>query len=137
MNNIICKRVKKLNNVNVINKFEQDYEIILPDLLKEFIISNNGGRPNLDITKTKTGIEVEIKSFLSFNTEDTENIYSVIEYFKKEFNDTIVPIATEPSGDYFCINVNDGSIVYWNQETNDLTYLFENFNKFINSLYSI
>ncbi|MEG0297529.1 MAG: SMI1/KNR4 family protein [Clostridium sp.] len=135
MNSIIWKRVKKLSSINSINKFEQDYGITLPDLLKEFIIINNGGRPSLDITKTEAGREVEIKSLLSFNQEDTENIYNVIEYFKKEFNGTIVPIATEPSGDYFCIDITTGSIVYWDQETNAVTFISKNFNEFINSLY--
>lgn len=137
MNNIIWKRVKKLSDINSLNKFEQDYGISLPDSLKEFIVINNGGRPSLDITKTEAGKEVEIKALLSFNQEDTENIYKVIEYFKKEFNGTIVPIATESSGDYFCIDITTGSIVYWDQETTALTFISKNFNEFINSLYAL
>lgn len=137
MNNIIWKRVKTLSDLNSLNKFEKEYRISLPDSLKDFITINNGGRPSLDIIKTETGKEVEIKALLSFNKEDTENIYNVIEYFKKEFNGTIVPIATESSGDYFCIDITTGSIVYWEQETNAITFISKNFNEFIRSLYTI
>ena len=137
MNNIIWKRVKTLSDLNSLNKFEKEYRISLPDSLKDFITINNGGRPSLDIIKTETGKEVEIKALLSFNKDDTENIYNVIEYFKKEFNGTIVPIATEPSGDYFCIDITNGSIVYWEQETDAVTFISKNFNEFIRSLYTI
>ena len=58
---------------------------------------------------------------LSFNEDDTENIYNVIEYFKGQFNGNILPIAMEPSGDYFCIDLTKNSIVYWNHENDVLT----------------
>lgn len=137
MNNIIWKRVKPLNQTNSLNKFEQDYGITLPDTLKELIITNNGGRPSLDIIKTAEGKEVEIKALLSFNKEDTENIYNVIEYFKKQFNGKILPIATEPSGDYFCIDLTSNSIVYWEHETNGLTFIAKDFVEFLNYLYKL
>ena len=103
------------------------------------IISKLGIPPLLIVIKSfnESGKEVEIKALLSFNKEDTENIYNVIEYFKKEFNGTIVPIATESSGDYFCIDITTGSIVYWEQETNAITFISKNFNEFIRSLYTI
>ena len=137
MNNVIWKRVKKLTSINNINKFEKDYGITLPDLLKKFIISNNGGRPNLDIIKTEEGKEVEIKSLLSFNKEDIENIYNVIDYFKKEFNGELVPIASEPSGDYFCVDISKGSILYWEQETSKVIFISKNLNEFIDKLYKL
>lgn len=137
MNNIIWKRVKPLIQSNSLNKFEQDYRITLPDTLKELIITNNGGRPSLDIIKMADGKEVEIKALLSFNKEDTENIYNVIEYFKKQFNGNILPIATEPSGDYFCIDLTSNSIVYWEHETNRLTFIAKNLVEFLNCLYKL
>lgn len=137
MNNIIWKRVKSLSRFNSLDNFEQEYDITLPDNLKEFIITNNGGRPNLDIIKTADGKEVEIKALLSFNKEDPENIYKVIDYFKKQFNGNIVPIATEPSGNYFCIDLTNNSIVYWEHETNDLIFIAKDLVEFLNSLYEL
>lgn len=137
MNNIIWKRVKPLIQPNSVDKFEQDYEITLPDSLKEFIITNNGGRPSLDIIKTEDGREVEIKALLSFNKEDAENIYKVIEYFNKQFNSKIIPIATEPSGDYFCIDITNDSIVYWEHENNKLTFISKDLDEFLNCLYKL
>lgn len=136
-NNIIWKRVKPLILPNSVDKFEQDYEITLPDSLKEFITNNNGGRPSLDIIKTEDGREVEIKALLSFNKEDTENIYKVIEYFNEQFNSKIVPIATEPSGDYFCIDITNDSIVYWEHEDNKLTFIAKDLDEFLNCLYEL
>lgn len=137
MNNINWKRVKPLILPNSLDKFEQDYEITLPESLKEFISTNNGGRPSLDIIKTEDGKEVEIKALLSFNKEDTENIYKVIDYFKKQFNSKIVPVATEPSGDYFCIDITNDSIVYWEHENNVLTFIAKDFVEFLNCLYKL
>lgn len=137
MNNIIWKRVKPLMQLDSINKFEQEYEVTLPDNLKEFIIANNGGRPNLDIIKKLDGNEVEVNALLSFNKEDVENIYKVIDYFKGQFGGKIVPIATEPSGDYFCINLNNNSIVYWEHETNELSFIANNLDEFLNCLYDL
>lgn len=137
MNNIIWKRVKPLIKSNIIDKFEEDYEITLPENLKEFIIANNGGRPSLDIFKTLDGKEVELKSLLSFNEDDTENIYNVIEYFKGQFNGNILPIAMEPSGDYFCIDLTKNSIVYWNHENDVLTFIAKDLVEFLDCLYKL
>ena len=137
MNNIIWKRVKPLIESDSLNKFEKDYGITLPDTLKELIISSNGGRPSFDIIKTSDGKELEIKALLSYNKDDTENIYNVIEYFKKQFTGKVVPIATEPSGDYFCIDLTNNSIVYWEHETNGLTFISKDLVEFLNCLYKL
>lgn len=137
MNNIIWKRVKPLIQSNSLNKLEQDYGIELSNNLKEFIIANNGGRPSLDIIKTEDGREVEIKALLSFNKEDVENIYRVIDYFKEQFSSKILPIATEPSGDYFCVDITDDSIVYWEHETNKLTFIAKDLEGFLECLYKL
>ncbi|WP_288222362.1 SMI1/KNR4 family protein [uncultured Clostridium sp.] len=137
MDGIVWKRVKPLSQSNSLKNFEEDYGIIIPDVLKELIITNNGGRPSLDIIKAADGKEVEVKALLSFNKEDKENIYNVIEYFKKEFDGKILPVATEPSGDYFCIDLTSNSIVYWEHETNVLTFIAKDFVEFLNCLYKL
>ena len=135
MNNLVWKRVKPLVEKDSINKFQEIYGIVFPEELKELIKANNGGRPSLDIIKTVEGEELEVKALLSFNKEDVENIYNVINYFKEHFQGRIVPIATEPSGNYFCINLTNNSIVYWNHETNKETLISNGIKEFLMSLY--
>ena len=135
MNNLVWKRVKPLVEKDSINKFQEIYGIVFPEELKELIKVNNGGRPSLDIIKTVEGEELEVKALLSFNKEDVENIYNVINYFKEHFQVRIVPIATEPSGNYFCINLTNNSIVYWNHETNKETLISNGIKEFLMSLY--
>lgn len=137
MDNIVWKRVKPLSDSNTFSNFEKEYGILLPDFLKELIVNKNAGRPSLSIIKTADGNELEIKSLLSFNKEDVENIYNVIEYFKKEFEGKIIPIATEPSGDYFCIDLTNDSIFYWCHETNKLTFIAQNIFDFLKGLYKL
>lgn len=137
MNNITWKRVKKLRDSNSIAEFEKEYGIIIPDNFKEIIINSNSGRPSLDIVRTLDGREIEVKALLSFNKDDVENIYNVIDYFKEQFNGRILPIATEPSGDYFCIDITSNSIFYWQSEGEKLTFIANNLEEFLDSLYEL
>ncbi|MHC0037729.1 SMI1/KNR4 family protein [Pseudoneobacillus sp. C159] len=137
MNEIIWKRVKPLEPVTSIEIFESDHGFTVPEFLKDFIHQYNGGRPSLDITKTKSGREVQIKTFLSFNKKDIETVHNVIGYFKKQFHGNLLPFASEPSGDYFCVDLTNLSIVYWEHETNEIQKVADNFYKFINGLYSL
>jgi cell wall assembly regulator SMI1 len=119
MNNISWKRVKPLQNS--IEEFEKEQGLTIPNMLKELIQLHNGGRPNPNIFSTQSGKEVEMKALLSYNKQDIENIYKVINYFKEQYNGKLLPFATEPSGDYFCLNLDTHSIVYWEHETNEIS----------------
>lgn len=135
MNNIVWKRVKPLKDR--IEDLEKDYSVMVPSELKEFILLHNGGRPSLDIIKTESGKEVEVKSLLSFNREDPETIYNVIGYFIEQYKGTLLPIASEPSGDYFCLDLNDFKIIYWEHEKNVVSTVAKNLDEFINGLYRL
>jgi hypothetical protein len=129
------KRVKPLKDS--IEDFEKEQGVIVPAVLKEVIALHNGGRPSPEIIKTAAGKEVEIKSLLSFNKQDTETIYNVIGYFKERYKGTLLPFASEPSGDYFCMNLNELTIVYWEHETNEVSKVSDSLNEFMGGLYSI
>lgn len=131
MNNIEWKRIKALKELDSIEEFEKEKDIRLPDDLKELVLKNNGARPSLRLVELSSHKELEIKALLSFNKDDIENIYNNIDFFKLEFNGKILPFATESSGDYFCIDLGNKSIVYWEHETNEIKYVASNLDEFL------
>lgn len=135
MSKIEWKRVKPLQHT--IEEFEQEHSLSVPGALRKLIESHNGGRPSQNVTKTALGTEVEVKVLLSFNREDPETIYNVIGYFKQHFNGELLPFASEPSGDYFCVKLNDESIVYWEQETNEISKVADSLSEFLSGLYRL
>lgn len=137
MNEVIWKRVKPLVDDTSIEQFEKNYNIVFPKELNELIVNNNGGRPSLNVIKAEDNTELEIKCLLSFNNGDIENIYVVIDYFIENFNKKIIPIASESSGDYFCIDLDSNAIVYWKHENNELNFVAKNIKEFVNKLYTI
>ena len=111
---IIWRRVKKLNTPDAISAFETKYGFVIPADLKDCISDNNGGRPTPKVLVTDTGAEYEVKSLLSYNEEDTENIYKVIDFFVKEYGTSVLPYAKDSGGNYYCVK--DGKIVFWTQD---------------------
>ena len=54
----------------------------------------------------------------------------------KEEEIKLIPFASDPSGNYICIDVNNNdSVVFWNHEINNTEYIAKNFSAFLNKLY--
>lgn len=81
---------------------------------KGCIFNNNGGNPTPKVLVTDTGTEYEVKSLLSYNEEDTENIYKVIDFFVKNYGTSVLPYAKDSGGNYYCVK--NGKIVFWTQD---------------------
>ena len=111
---ITWRRVKKLNEPDAISAFEERYGFLIPNALKECISKNNGGRPNPKVFTTNSGAEYEVKALLSYNAEDVESIYKVIDFFIKEYGTSMLPFAEDSGGNYYCVK--EGKIVFWTQD---------------------
>lgn len=111
---ITWRSVKKLNAPDPVGVFEKKYGFVIPDDLESCIINNNGGRPTPKVFTTDAGAEYEVKSLLSYNEEDSENIYKVIDFFVKNYGTTVLPFARDSGGNYYCVK--NGKIVFWTQE---------------------
>ncbi len=111
---ITWRRIKKLNTPDAISAFEKKYGFSVPTDLKDCILAYNGGRPTPKVFSTDSGVEYEVKSLLSYNEEDVENIYKVIDFFLKEYCTSVLPFAKDSGGNYYCVK--DGKIVFWTQE---------------------
>ena len=120
-----------LENEESVDNITKLFKINLPEELIKLIKNYNGGYPN----KTNCDINgfgtTDFKCLLSYNENDDENIYDVIEYFINKYNGEILPFACDSGDGYFCFS--DKGIIYVN---NDKEYFVsENINKLLLSLY--
>lgn len=127
-----CKFIKKLKDKSLITEFQNKYLYVFPYSYVEFIKINNGGRPKYERFMTKKGIERCIKSFLSFNFDDIENIWDVVEIV---WNQSLVPFATDNFGNMICFNVKTNQVIFWNHEDCSIDSIAGSFRVFIEKLY--
>lgn len=111
------KYIKSDIDINDINLFYQKTGVALPELVAEFILNHNNGRPRLNNVKMPSGEEHIFEKLLSFNPKDTENFFSTYENIKTSLTPEMFPIATDPFGNYFCLNAkNNFTVEFWNHE---------------------
>lgn len=127
-------RIKPLKDENVIESLETKGSFKLSANLKKCIKANNGARPVPNVVKTKTGQEFDIKFLLSYNEDDSENVYKVIKYFLDNYGNTLIPFASDSSGNYYCEK--SGKIVLWLQ-SEEVLQVADNFADFLNSIYEL
>ncbi|MBP5288035.1 MAG: SMI1/KNR4 family protein [Elusimicrobiales bacterium] len=123
------KYVKKTTIQNI-NKVEELYCVQLTDRFKNFILDFNNGRPEFDTFDTDIEQGREFKKILSYNPEDIENIYDYVSIFK---GTALFPFGTDPSGNFLCLK--DNRIVLLNHETEEIEYVADSMEEFINRLY--
>lgn len=131
------KYVKKLINNDNIQRFEQKIHRDLPIDFKETVALFNGGRPD------KSNVLIDnkeriLKSLLSFNKEDKENIFAVYEWVESQLERNLIPFAIDPAGNYFCFeytNFKNVSIVFWNHENQNHYTICDTFSELLHKLY--
>lgn len=114
MTQLNWRRIKPLENANAVNEFEKKYGFSLPADLKDCIMRNNAGRPSKNLFVVGNGVEFEIKSLLSYNENDTENVYNVIGYFIEKYGHSMLPFALDSGNNYYCVK--DNKIILWTQD---------------------
>lgn len=131
MSKLIWNYVKPLNQVNSVELFEQTYQVVFPDDLKEIIKTFNNGRPSLKVFDIGTLKEREFKKLLSFNQEDMENIYDFLNLDSNQVG--FIAFANDPAGNL--IGLYNGKIYYWLHESDELLFLADTFTQFLDTLY--
>lgn len=126
------KYIKELKDINSIKEIEEKYKVKIPEILKNIIIRYNGGRPVKNIFMTKESKEKVIKTLLSYNQSDRENIYIYLDFFKKGY----IPFANTDFGDVICLNNKNENIELYLHEIDKFEYVCENIEQFINKLYN-
>ena len=117
-----------------IEAVKKKYDVQLPEDLEKLILKSNNGRPvksTFDSEKTRG---LEFKKLLSYNTEDMENIYTFIDVVQTEYRN-LFPIASEPSGDFICLDLSNNTVVHFNHETTTTEFVADSISQLISSLY--
>lgn len=120
-----------LNNEDSIDKIKSKLNIEIPEDLINLIKNYNGGYPNKSSFNIKDYGTTDFKCLLSYNEEDDENIYDIIDYFIDKYNGGVLPFACDSGDGYYCIS--DKGIIYVND--NKSYFISENINKLLLSLY--
>lgn len=131
MAEITWKYVKEIKNANAIEEFEKTNSIQFPDDLRSILKKYNNGRPSAKCFDTQNAKEKEFKKLLSFNKDDTENIFEFVAFDTKLSG--LIPFADDPSGNLICLY--QGKIYYWLHESDSVEYLADSFTEFLGKLY--
>ena len=127
-------RPKPLDNPMAVKQLQEKYGFALSGDLTNCFLSNNGARPRPNTIVLKNGEENDVKMLLSYNENDPENIYKVIEYFIKTYNGSLIPFASDSAGNYYCEQ--GKRIVLWTQN-NEIMPVCNSFPQFLDSLYEL
>lgn len=125
MNELTWKYVKPLKNPDAVTQFLKENSIILPSGLISCIVQNNGGHPSSKLFNTDKRKEYVFKSLLSYNTEDSDNIYTV--YPKLFENTSLYPIGIDASGNFVCFDYSEQKYILFNHETASKEKILYNF----------
>ena len=98
-----------------------------------FIQTCNNGIISPNKFNSELSKEYEVKTILSYNHKDIENVYTAINILKED-GKSLIPFANTPSGDFVCIDFNN-AVVLWKHETSAIEKLASTFSLFIDSLY--
>lgn len=127
--------VEPLKDNSLIEDFECAVTYEFPNSFKECVVNNNGGWPSTSVFDTNKTKGIAIKSLLSFNKEDEENIWIVNEWVKSDLNNLFIAFAIDNFGNLICFDVNDDNIVFWNHENNKTELVAKSFDEFLGKLY--
>ena len=120
----------KPTSVDNIKEIEKFYGVEISDSLKALILEANNGRPEFDTFDTEFETGKQFKKILSYNKEDSENMFSCIDLFK---NTSLFPFGDDPSGNY--IGLNGEKVVYYNHESEETEFIADSIDDFIHKLY--
>ena len=132
------KYIKPLEDKKRINYIEKKCNFSIPEQLKEYIINYNGGIPSINVFDSLNTKENLFGALISYNKSDSFNIDIVLEIFYNNYrNRDLLPFADDGCGNFICINIKTLEIVYFLHETEEIEFLSDNFNSFIECLYTI
>lgn len=118
---------------NALLEMSGKYQVIFPDDLKDLLKVANAATPS----KTKFMLKVDEKvmgAVLSFNPNEKE-ADTFESAMRIGFERNIVPFGIDPFGNYICYNTNNGSILFFDHEENNLEQIASTLEEFLNKLY--
>lgn len=133
--------VKSLNNNKLIEDFEKKYNIEFPKTYKDIVMANNNGRPRPNIFDTQDSKERVAKSLLSFDPDSKESIWDTITAASNHLPTDTFPFMIDQFGNYVCFYYDplqqEPSIVFWDEELQNIEKISETFDLFLNCFYEL
>ena len=133
MNNIIWKYQVPLSNLKIFSEIEIKRSINFPHELKNFLIKTNAATPS-KIHFLAGTTEHILGAILSYNKEDTD-IDTVFTAFDLISDNSLVPFGIDPFGNYICESLIDKKVIFWDHETEIVSYTGQELLEFVSSLY--
>jgi hypothetical protein len=135
--NLTWRRAKPLDNDELVNKFENEFAVKLPETFKIFIVDHNKAKPVPNLFNTEKSKGNVFNSLFSFNESDENNMFNNLRILKESgFPQHLVPFARDPFGNYLCFDANnDDTVVFWVHETDEIELVAESFDVFLDMLY--
>jgi hypothetical protein len=97
-----------------IAKWENSSRLKLPSMYREFLLRNNGGRPNKHVFPGPVGCYVE--RFFALSPLDSMSLEHEVEAMKADLPPDVIPIAITGNGDRVCLELESGKIYLWDHE---------------------
>lgn len=122
-----------LADTKVFDSIEEENGIVFPEELKKIIIDGNAATP--EKFKFMAGTTERILgAILSFNKgeRDTDTVFTALEVIGDK---RMLPFAIDPFGNYICLNLENGEVVFWDHETRNIFSTNQNLYEFFESLY--
>lgn len=130
------KYVKPLKSKKLIKNFESKFNYKFPNSFISIVNKYNGGRPEKALFDTYMFNQRAIKSLLSFNEGDKETMWKISEWNKSELNNEYISFAIDNFGNLICFSIEDNSVVFLELESLNVEKIADDFDTFINNLYS-
>ena len=122
--------IKPLATENLISDAEEKLGYRFTDSYVDFVKKYNGGRPPVRIFTTSTSQEKTIKSFLSFNPDDVENIIKLNKSVA-EISEQLVAFAIDNFGNYICFDKQNHMVFFLDFETGETELVDKTFSDFL------
>ena len=131
------KYIKPIADEKSVSEFEKEHGVLFPESFKAVVKKYNGARPENDVYDTEKTKERTIKSLLSFNKTDKENIWAMAENSEIGNSDKYVAFAIDHFGNLICFDVEDYSVVFVSHESDRTEKIADDFSGFLDKLYSV
>lgn len=126
-----------LKQESYLDDFEKDFDCLIPEELRDFIIRYNASTPVSSCFKTLKGIQHSINSFISLNKEDERNAWEHNrEMIEERDDDSLIAFATTMCRDYLCFDKESLKIVLLSHDSLSEECVAAGFEDFINSIYN-
>ena len=138
MSEIVWKYDEPLTDENLITEFETKSGFTFPPSYRSLVIEHNGARPDKKIFNTDSDEGHVFGNLLSFNKADTKNlnIWETNKNMPTDIDSKYIAFATDAFGNWICFNAEDGSIVFIDHDNSSIENISNDFDGFLNSLYS-